>query len=70
MDDSGFICDEIKDVNETNLMKKNLTCRTQNFYILLSFLLIAIVLLIAVSIYCYLIRYQGKHYHFTTQIIN
>ena len=33
------------------------TCKTQNFYILLAFLLIAIVLLIAVSIYCYLIKY-------------
>ena len=32
------------------LMKKNITCKTQNFYILLAFLLITIALLIAVSI--------------------
>ena len=41
-------------------MKKNITCRTQNFYILLAFLLITIALLIAVSIYCYLIKYRAK----------
>ena len=29
--------------------------------VLLAFLLITIALLIAVSIYCYLIKYQGKH---------
>ena len=33
----------------------------QNLYILLPSLLITIALLIAVSIYCYLIKYQGKH---------
>ena len=34
-----------------------------------NFLLITIALWIAVSIYCYLIKYQAKqkHYHFTTQ---
>ena len=35
----------------------------QNFYILLAFLLIAIALLIAVSIYCYLIKYRAKQKH-------
>ena len=44
-------------------MKKNITCRTQNFYILLAFLLITIALLIAVSIYCYLIKYRAKEKH-------
>ena len=44
-------------------MKKNATCKTQNFYILLAFLLITIVLLIAVSIYCYLIKYRAKQKH-------
>ena len=44
-------------------MKKNITCRTQNFYILLAFLLITIALLIAVSIYCYLIKYRAKEEH-------
>ena len=42
------------------LMKKATTCTTQNFYILLTFLLVAIVLLIAVNIYCYLIKYKSK----------
>ena len=32
----------------------------QNFYILFAFLLIAIGFLIAVSIYCYIIKYQAK----------
>ena len=44
-------------------MKKNITCRTQNFYILLAFLLITIALLIALSIYCYLTKYQTKLKH-------
>ena len=35
----------------------------QNFYILLAFLLITTALLIAVSIYCYLIKYQIKQKH-------
>ena len=39
---------------------KNITCEKQNFYILLDFLLITIALLIAFSIYCYLIKYWGK----------
>ena len=42
---------------ERNLNEKKTTCKMQNFYILLKFLLITIVLLIAVSIYCYLIKY-------------
>ena len=37
-----------------------MTCETQNFYILFAFLLITIVLLIAVSIYCFLIKCQAK----------
>ena len=41
--------------------KFNITCKTQNFYILFAFLLIVITLLIAVSIYCYLIKYRTKH---------
>ena len=45
------------------LIKKNLTCTTQNFYILLIFLLITITLLITVSIYCYLIKYLAKQKH-------
>ena len=41
----------------TNFNEKKATCKTQNLYILLAFLLITIVLLIAVRIFCYLIKY-------------
>ena len=34
-----------------------------SFYILLAFLLIAIELMLAVSIYCYLIKHQAKQKH-------
>ena len=34
--------------------------KTNNFYILLAFLLVTIALLIAVSIYCYLIKDKSK----------
>ena len=45
-------CDEVIDSydEEINFNEKNITCKTQNFYILLVFLLITITLLIAVSI--------------------
>ena len=42
----------------------------QYFFVLLAFLLINQALLIAVSIYCYLIKYEQSkniHYHFTAQ---
>ena len=52
MDDSGMICDEIIDGKEVNFNAKNITCKTQNFYISLAFLLITITLLIAVCVYC------------------
>ena len=62
MDDSAIICKKIINEKETNFKKKKKkNCKTQNFYILLAFLLITIALLIAVSIYCYLIKYQRKH---------
>ena len=57
MDDSSIIHDEIINVKETNFNEENVTCKTQNFYILLVFLLLTIALLIAVSIYRYLIKY-------------
>ena len=38
-------------------------CKTQNVYILLAFLLITILLLMAVSIYCYLIKHKSKQKH-------
>ena len=63
MDDSAIICDEVIKPYEkiktisTNINEKKVTCITQSFNILLVFLLITIALLIAVSIYWYLIRH-------------
>ena len=72
MDDSAITCDEIIESHDedteaklydetktipTNFNGKKATCKTQNFNILLAFLLITIGLLITVSIYCYLIKY-------------
>ena len=70
MDDSVITCDEIIESfdEETktvpiNFNEEKVACKTQNLYILLPFLLIIIVLLIAVSIYCYLIKYRSKLKH-------
>ena len=56
MDDLAIKCDEIiKSFDEeikplpTNFNEKKVTCKIQNLYILLAFLLITIALLIAVS---------------------
>ena len=67
-----IICDKITDSHneKTHFHKKKAICKTHNFCILLSLLLITITLLIAVSIYCYLIKYQRKHllpFHDTTK---
>ena len=71
MDDSAIICDEVIEsyYEKINFNEKKAICKTQNFYNLLAFFII-IALWMAVSIYCCLIKYQGEHYHFTTQIIN
>ena len=68
MNDSIITSDEViksyeKEIKTipTNFNEKKLTCKTQIFYNLLAFLLITILLLIAVSIYCYMIQYQTKH---------
>ena len=72
MDDSAIIYDEIIDMKarsnneETKIFPTNITYKTQSFYILLAFLLISIALLIAVSIYCYLIKYKTKQKHLRT----
>ena len=70
MDDLAITCDEIIESYEketktisTNLNEKKATCKTQNFYILLLLFLITIALMIAVSIYCYLIKYRAKQKH-------
>ena len=65
MDDSAIMRDEIidsykEDAGAKSYDEKKAACKTQNFYILLAFLSITIALLIAVSIYCYLINYQAK----------
>ena len=83
MDYSIITCDEIiesyakvslKDDDEkTNFNKKKVICKTKNFYIFLAFLLITIALLIAVSIYDYLIKYQRIHllpFHNTNNKLN
>ena len=72
MDDSDIIFDEVKEADaesndETNFNEKA-TCKMQNFYILFAFLSITIAFLIAVSIYCYLTKYQAKQllpFHYT-----
>ena len=74
MDNSAITGDEIIDadteaklndeaklyIKETKTILKNKICETKGVYILLAFLLITIALLIAVSIYCYLIKYKAK----------
>ena len=60
-------CDDKIKTIPTNFNEKKAICKTQNYDILLAFLLIAIAFLIAVSIYCYFIKYQTKksiYYHF------
>ena len=68
MGDSVITCDEVIDSQDEeiktipiNFNEKN--CKTQSFYILLTFLLITITLSIADSIYCYLIKYLPKQRH-------
>ena len=63
MNDSVITCDEVIDIEQTNFDEENIAYKTQNFYTLLAFLLITIALLIVVSIYCYLIKYQEKQKH-------
>ena len=70
MDDSAITCDEVIESYDeetktilTNFNEKKATRKMQNFYILLVFLLITLTLLIAVSTYSYLIKYQAKQKH-------
>ena len=67
IDDSAIMCYEVielhdedaeaKSYNKTSFNENKATCKMQNLYILLAFFLITIALLIAFSIYCYLIKY-------------
>ena len=60
----GNGCDElIEKIIPTNFNEKKTTCKMQNFYIVFAFLLITTTLLIAFSIYTYLIKYQAKKKH-------
>ena len=45
------------------ILMKKAAFKTQNFHALLAFLLVTIILLIAVSIYCFMIIYQVKQKH-------
>ena len=63
MDDSVIMCDEFIYAEKTNFNEKYIACKAQNFNILLAFLFIAIALLIAVNVYCYLIIYYAKKKH-------
>ena len=64
MDDLVIECDEvIEKTVPTNFNEKKINCKTKKFYILIAFLLITSILLTAVSIYCYLIKYQAKQKH-------
>ena len=76
MDDSVVACDKIIDADaeaksddketktiQTSFNEKNITCKIQNLHILVDVLLITIALLIAASIYCYLIKCRAKSKH-------
>ena len=60
MDYPVIICDKIIYTEETNFNEKNIAYKTQNVYILFASFLITVTLLTAVSISCYLIKYQTK----------
>ena len=61
IDDLVITCDEIIDAEDTNFNEK--ACKTKKICILLALSLITIALLIAASIYCYLIKYKSKQKH-------
>ena len=68
IDNSVITCHEIIGEVETktvtiNFDEKNIICETKCFYISLVFLLITIILLTAVSIYFYLVKYWAQQKH-------
>ena len=76
-DNSVITCDEIIEEKSktvtTSFNEEKGSCKTKNFSISLAFLVITIALLIAVSIYCYMIKHKANrntYYHFTSQITN
>ena len=67
MDDSAITSDQViesydEKINTipTNFNKKKASCKMQSLYVLVAFLLITIALFIAISIQCYLLKYQAK----------
>ena len=73
MDDSAIACDEVIESNNketktisTKFNENKAICEVQNLYTLLAFLLITIALLIAISIYHYLIKDQAIQKTFLT----
>ena len=64
MDESVIPCDEIiEDTVPISCNKKLQPVKKKKLYILLAFLLVTIALLIAISIYCYVILYKAKQKH-------
>ena len=72
MDNSVIISDQVIDrksngkeaaIPKKKINRKKATCKMQDLYILLTFLLITMELIIAVSIYCYLIKLRAKQEH-------
>ena len=60
IDNSATPCDGIIDAKETKTVPKNIICETKSFYILLTFLLVTIALLIAFRLYICTIKYKAK----------
>ena len=64
--DSVIVCIvEVTKADTTNTIpiifnEERLSCKIENFYILLTFVLIAMPLLIIVNIYCYFIKHRSK----------
>ena len=76
MDDAAIMCNEVIEsyyeetkTVPTNFNEKNIACKTQNVYILLAVLLITVAMLIAVIIYCYLIKYLAKQKHLLREVL-
>ena len=66
-------CDEIIDTEEAKTTPKNMICETRTLYILLALSLITIALLIAFSIYFWLIKCKARQIffcHIIAQLVN
>ena len=70
MDESAITCGEVIEsydeetkTSSTNFNENKGTCKAQNFYILLAFLLITMALLTGIRSYYYLIKCKAKQKH-------